>query len=159
MRSKILQLKRIRELRSQQKQREFLSARNNAQRAEKVMQTLGEQYREVQREIQTIRGSFGQPGETLSGVEIEQRFERIARLEGFLRGMVPRVKAADAARKKAREELQKAKDRQKAAERAVDQISQLDKKLAAEEIAEAERLEEMSEEPRSKPPIPLGSGE
>ena len=153
MRHKILQLKRIRELRAQQKQRETSAARAAVAAADKALEMLGLEYRAVQREIQAARLSLSQPGTTLTGVEIEQQLQKTARLEGYLRAMVPRVKAADQARKRTRVQLDEAKERQKAADRSVDQILQLDKRLEAEETAEAERLEEMQEEPRAKPPL------
>lgn len=153
MRSKILQLKRIRELRAQQKQRETMAAKAATVAADRAFEALGLEYRTVQRDIKATRSSFSSPGATISGNEIERRLERIKRLEGYLRSMVPRVKAADQTRKMARQELEAAQARQKAADRALDQMAQLDARLEAEETAAAERLEEMSEEPRSKRPI------
>jgi chromosome segregation ATPase len=152
MRKKILQLKRIRELRAQQKKGEFLQARAQHQQAEAAMDELRREYWGVQRAIKDLNAAMTRPG-GMTAADIERRLNNISRLEGYLNSMVPRVKAVDQMRKNAKAAVDAAQAAQRDAERAVEQMTTVDKRMEAQEIAEAERLEEMMEEPRTKPPM------
>lgn len=158
MRARILQLKRVREVRAQQRDREYLAERQKLSAADAEVQRKRSEYSTAQQEIQASKRSVIQPGERISEIELQRRLSRLKQLEGYLVSLGREVQAAEQARQKQAAVVEERQRARRLAQRAFDQIEVLDKRMEDEETREAERQEEaMAEESRTSPRLSLDS--
>lgn len=156
MRDRILQLKRVREVRAQQREREYLAERQKLSAADAEVEHKRTEYAEVGWEIQRAKQRVIQPGEAVSESELQLRLGRVKQLEGYLVSVGRAVQAAEQARNKQAAVVEERMRARRVAQRAFDQIEALDRRMADEEASEAERQEEaMAEESRTSPRLSL----
>jgi flagellar biosynthesis chaperone FliJ len=153
MRDKLIKLKRIRDLRVEQRQREYFQARAALEQAKEAVLRLQEEQRQVHVEIRQRLLSLVVPGETTNATTIEIRSMMIKNLEGYVLQLDRRIAEAQQLCEERRivmeQRLQALKDAQKSA----DQIAALEERVGQEEERMFEIQEEMQQEPRSKPAL------
>jgi hypothetical protein len=154
MRTAILRLKRLREIRRDSRMRVFFQARQELLAREQQLAAIIEERNELERAILVRIGALTQGGGTISSGDMAMMERAVKTARTGLARLAIRVVRAKAARDVAAEALRTASRSLRLSEQSLEQIGQLDARLAEEELQLFEQQEEVESERIGRPRKP-----
>jgi len=150
MRNQIGKLKTIRKLRAEQRQREYQIARSALAEIESELNAL---HKETSDTYAAMQDAKAPPpiGESITMLDIERRAQMVQQYERYLHKLTQRRFEATARHNAQKTKVAEALMTSRAADKAVDQLSTIDERLATEEARVAEIQEELQSEILGKP--------
>jgi hypothetical protein len=153
MEKKLAQLKKVRVLRADQREKDYRRAKEAFDEATRLFRRIGQERERVLSEIAGRETHIVERGEVTKAHKIEDRTHAIDQLKGYVGVVEQKLKTAFQARKKYQAEMEQAFAIWRKADRSKDQIGELHERVSREIEQHLEILEEMNEEPRPKNPL------
>jgi flagellar biosynthesis chaperone FliJ len=153
MEQKLAQLKRVRTIRADQREKDYLRAKAAFEEATRIFRKIGREREDVLAEITRRETTVVTTGELTGSTIIEKRNHAVEQLKGYVKVLEQKLRVAFQNRKKRQAEMEEALAIWRKADRSKDQISELHQRVSEEGAQKAEILEEMNEEPRPRPPM------
>jgi hypothetical protein len=154
MRAPILKLKKLREIRRDSRQRDFVVARQALAESERALSNLQQARQRLEHSIVAQIEALAQDGRVVSSGDFAtmERAIKAGRVELERIGM--RIARARTAREAAAATLREASRKLRVSEQSLEQIGQLDARLAEEELRAFEQQEEAEAERIGQPKRP-----
>jgi chromosome segregation ATPase len=146
MRHKLNQIKRVRDIRAELRKKEWGHARAELADAQGKLQQLMDHKHGLEQEAIERQNAFNRQSGLLSAPEIMSLKSHIESLRSQAESMIADIKDAEGVRDEAQLVVEEAFKKMRVAQRSVDQLTQIDEKLAVEEAKIFERLEEAENE-------------